>query len=225
MTKLILEGGTDVAEVALFPTDYIPDVDNENDLFQQMEEKNHLIRLPTGADGGYLLYIYIDEKIDKEIFEFCDKADVLEGELNLQNGNIAFGGVESIDINFKPNKYIRSDGKVDPGEYIYTAYRIEYPDEYVENKCIEVIGEKGLSYIDFPAWIIGLGVISAIIFFVLTINVSSSYLVPLLGMIIGTKVWFSMYTKSDKYKEIEKKKHAVEYQYPSIVVSLEEKHA
>ena len=58
MTKLILEGGTDVAEVALFPSDYIVDVDNQNDLFQKMEEKNHLIRLPTGADGGYLLNIY-----------------------------------------------------------------------------------------------------------------------------------------------------------------------
>ena len=44
-------------------------------------------------------------------------------------------------------------------------------------------------------------------------------------MAIGTKVWFSIHTKSDKYKEIEKKKHEVEYQYPSIVVSLEKKHA
>jgi hypothetical protein len=132
MTTLYLPAGTDVAEMALFDVDAIPrSLPRDESAFGQLAFDERLIRFPTGADGGYLLHLFVNEQIPTDIEGYCLKDDRLVGGFYTSEGRIAFGGIESAYAEFKPNPYIRSDGLIEPGRYAYTAYRTEFPDELV----------------------------------------------------------------------------------------------
>lgn len=220
MPKLIISGGTDVGEMALFSPEKIPEIVDHDGRVQKMEEEHHLIRLPAGADGGYLLHLYLGDSIDKEIYEFCDHDNSLSGDLHLESGRLAFGGLESVDLNFQKNENIRNDKLIESGKYVFTAYKTEYPEEYIEDKCSSVIGEEGQKYLDFSACIIGVRFIFSIAFLFLALKINYYFFIPLLITAIGTSVWLSRYTKSEKYQRLEKEIEKTQSQYPSMVIKL-----
>lgn len=132
MTTIYLPAGTDVAEMALFDVDAIPcklpcDVED----FSLLVSQGRLIRFPTGADGGYLLHLFVDEPIPEYTKRYCRADEKLTGEFCTSEGRIAFGGLESAYAEFKHNANIRTDGTIEPGRYAYTAYKTEFPDELV----------------------------------------------------------------------------------------------
>lgn len=111
MTTIYLPAGTDVAEMALFDVDAIPcklpcDVED----FSELASLGQLIRFPTGADGGYLLHLFVDEPIPEDTKRYCRADDQLTGEFCTSEGRIAFGGLESAYAEFKHNANIRADG-------------------------------------------------------------------------------------------------------------------
>ena len=56
MAKLILPGGTDVAEMALFSVDALPAQPPQPAELDALEAQGSLVRFPAGSDGGYLLH-------------------------------------------------------------------------------------------------------------------------------------------------------------------------
>lgn len=147
MTSVYLPAGTDVAEMALFDVDALPralprDVEDFDHLISQAR----LVRLPTGGDGGYLLHLFVNEKIPADTQRYCLAEDKLTGDFYTSGGRIGFGGMESAFAEFKPNANIRSDGLVEPGRYAYTAYRTEFPDELVDEamRVERTTGERWL---------------------------------------------------------------------------------
>ncbi len=130
MAHFRLPAGTDVAEMALFDIDALhqtrcPDAEGLEELVKQQA----LVRLPTGADGGYLLHLYVDEPIPDNVMRYCLADDKLIGMFSSQNGRVAFGGVESTYQNFKLNKFIRADADIAPGPYTFTAFHTDISDE------------------------------------------------------------------------------------------------
>jgi hypothetical protein len=127
-----LPAGTDVAEMALFDVDALPQSRPPNgDGLDELVSTERLIRLPTGADGGYLLHLYVDEPPPEQVMCYCLTEDRLSGQFTATGGRIAFGGVESTFQDFKPNRFIRSDAVIPAGRYVFTAYRTDIPDEVV----------------------------------------------------------------------------------------------
>lgn len=130
MTVVQLPAGTDVAETALFDVDAIPQVLSRHlRELDQISSNAQLVRFPTGADGGYLLHLFVDEAMPEHTKRYCSAEDGLTGDFYTSAGRIAFGGLESAYGSFKPNANIRSDGVISPGRYTYTAYRTEFPDD------------------------------------------------------------------------------------------------
>ena len=132
MTTVRLSAGTDAAEMALFDVDALPQLlPRDVEDFDPLISQGHLVRLPSGADGGYLLQVFADEAIPAALLRYCLADDVLTGAFATSNGRIGFGGLESAYAQFAPNPNIRSDGAIAAGRYAYTAYHTDFPDELV----------------------------------------------------------------------------------------------
>lgn len=156
MTHLRLPGGTDVAEMALFDVDALPAARPDDSTVAALEASNRLVRFPTGGDGGYLLHLYVDEPIPAELQRYCLADDKLTGAFRTEQGNVAFGGIESTFVGFKPNRHIRADGAIPQGEYCYTAFHTEFPDELVvsvQSDHLEVWLSPCLTKLKWRSWL------------------------------------------------------------------------
>ncbi|MEO1204137.1 MAG: hypothetical protein AAFX10_15645 [Pseudomonadota bacterium] len=220
MPKRILEGGTDVAEMLLFSVDDLPSGGIDDGLLEDLARKNLAIRMPTGADGGYLLHLFVDVEVPDMIERYSDTADVLRSTFVAKSGRIAFGGAESAFQEFEPNRHIRADTTIPPGRYDATAYHTDYPDELIEEAVVAVIGRDGMRAIEFPAWIIGPTAILTIVFTVLGLNTNGLFLAAAAATVLGGYVWLKTFTGSRRYKELNANKLDVERRYPSIVIRL-----
>ena len=221
MSKLILEGGTDVAEVALFCIDDIPEKLSDDDSVTEMQSRNTLIRLPTGADGGYLLHLYVSETVDEDTLKYCVQEDKLTGEFKTTNGNVGFGGLESTYSKFEPNKNIKEDGKIEKGSYLFSAYHTEYPDELIDDAVHREIGPEGVKKLAISGKIV---LFSVVIFLVLLFFGFKSNNVFFVGAFVVLPlaiITFKKYTGTESLKKIKQQKFEVEKQFPSIVIQLE----
>lgn len=148
MTILCFPAGTDVAEMALFDVDALPQrLPRDIEEFAACASHGQLIRFPVGGDGDYLLHLFANEPIPVSIIRYCKTDDTLTGAIYISRGRIAFGGLESAYAEFRPNPNIRADGWIEPGRYVYTAYKTEFPDEMVMQaiRVERTNGERWLS--------------------------------------------------------------------------------
>ena len=218
--KLVLEGGTDVAEMVLFSLDDLPASHADDESLSSLEERRQAIRMPTGADGGYLLHLYVDEGVPPDLEQYCNADDALKCQFQSHSGRVAFGGAESTFRDFKPNANIRADGSIEPGTYAAVAYRTEYPDDLIEDAVEAKISRSGASVVEFPGTIVMATVVSTIVLLIAAIFVGAAAIGMAAVVVVGGIVWFSSYTHSDKYKSLLGKRREVESEYPSIVVEM-----
>ena len=217
MSLHILEGGTDVAKMAIFCTDSMPDKQPDYETIKELEDNNKLIVLSTEADGGYLLHLYIDEEIDTAIKKYCSKTEIIKSKIIIKKGNISFGGLESAFFKFKPNKNIRCDSKVESGLYNVTLYQTEYPDELIEEKMLNEVGKKNIKHNLIPSYVLTIGFFISVILLVLSANSNIKFGLALIALVFTIYIWFKKYIHSSKYLKIEKKIHEVNNCFPSII--------
>lgn len=218
-----MEGGTDVAEMVLFSVDELPADRVSEDTLAGLENRKQAIRLPTGADGGYLLHLYVDEIIPEGIRSYCIQEDALDSGFQSVSGRIAFGGAESTFSAFEPNPFVREDSDIPPGHYCATAYRTEFPDDLVEEAVKDIIGAKGARALDFPGTIImssvgltlALPILVSAMFGSLALAFGSA-----LAAVVGGVLWYRSYTRTDEFKRLTARSHEVQHEYPSIVIRL-----
>lgn len=221
MSKLVLEGGTDVAEVALFCVDGIPETLSDEESVTEMQNRRTLIRLPTGADGGYLLHLYVAEAIQDETRKYCVEEDKLTGEFITKGGNVGFGGLESTYSKFEPNKNIREDGKIEQGSYLYSAFHTDFPDEFIEEAIHNEIGPEGVRKLDVSGKIVLAGVVAFLALLFFAFKSSYAFFLGAFAVVPLTMFAFKKYTGTESFKRIEKLKHEVEKHFPSIVIQLD----
>lgn len=226
MSRIVLEGGTDVAEMVLFSVDELPSGGVSEDALAVLVNKNQAIRMPTGGDGGYLLHLYVGEEIPDEIEQYCVADDVLKSEFRANSGRIAFGGSESAFTNFEPNPNTRADSRIPPGSYDAVAHHTEYPEELIEDAVENVIGTDGIRTEDLPTKIIIGTVGLAVVLFILGSFIAKSLAFgAAAATVIGGRHWYRSYTHSDNYKRIDAQRREVEYEYPCIVIQLSKRGA
>ena len=224
MSKLILEGGTDVAEVALFSVDGLPRMGDSKAALAELEDRHRAIRLPTGGDGGYLLHLHVEEPIPAGIKEYCVDGDAMTSDFETVSGHIAFGGAESAFSDYKPNPNIRSDTRIPPGRYSATAYHTDYPDDLIEDAIESAIGANGVRKLDFAGTIImiivGLVLIAPTLMIVLFRSPALAF-GSALASVLGGALWHRRYTRTDLYKGLTRRSEDIQQEYPSIVIRLE----
>jgi hypothetical protein len=218
MTQLIMPGGTDVAEMAFFAVDAMP-VDEPPTLegIEALVVAGHLIRMPTGGDGGYLLHAYVGEEIPNDLMRYCLKDDPLWGNFRSGGGVVAFGGLESAFKSFKPNGFIRADGELPSAHYEYVAYHTEYPDNLMTEeanraKAALTPNERRLLSVPTLATLLGL----------LAIVAAAASQRFTFAVCIGVVLYFAVraLTKSARFKDLRSRRSEWERRFPSIVIQL-----
>lgn len=216
MAKLVLAGGTDVAEMALFSIDALPnDRPPDEQSLKCMEEQGVLIRFSTGADGDYLLHAYLNEDIPAEVRRHCVVGNAKAGRLRLASGRIGFGGSESLVSTFAPNQAIRADSTVPPGDYEVTAFHTEYPDELIETAVEARLGVGGNKLLNLPGKVIGIAALLTVIAF--SMKAVFVAMVIVAATFVGLRYLFF---KNPKIQALEREKRSIESSYPSIVVEM-----
>ena len=213
-TPLILPGGTDVAEMALFATDLLPLRLPDAEGLRRLEREQALIRFPTGADGGYLLHIYVDEPLPPALWARCDHSDRIEAPFRTPTGRIAFGGVESAFQAFRSNPNIRADATLPAGSYEASAYRAEVPDDEIEAEIREQAGSAAVRLSAIRGPIIGLGLLGGLLLWWLGHPAGAG----MLTIGLWASAWaLGRHSLVRREREI---RWAVSLKYPSIVVQL-----
>ena len=214
MTHLILPGGTDVAEMALFASDSLPDETPGNDMVSRLETMGVLLRFPTGSDGSYLLHAYVSEPIPDDVLNYCDREDPITGAIDLPGGKLAFGGIESACRNYKPNPNIRSDAEISPGQYSVIAYKTDIPDEIFEHARSYALTSKERRILAIPSIVFPITLITIVTL------CGFRHFGPA-GVILGALfAWWHWFKKSSTYRSLLEKDKTVQLQFPSIVIAL-----
>jgi hypothetical protein len=215
MTTLRLPAGTDVAEMALFDVDAIPrSLPRDESAFGQLASQERLIRFPTGADGGYLLHLFVNEQIPVDIERYCLKDDRLAGGFYTSEGRIAFGGIESAYAEFKPNPNIRSDGSIEPGRYAYTAYRTEFPDELVM-QAVRVERTSG------ERWIGRAPLLAALAFIAIAFVLAVTRQFVVAGLVlVGCYLVVKFLLRIPAYQALVARRKQAQLAFPSMVVEM-----
>ncbi len=215
MSVLKFSAGTDVAEMALFDADAATDAEAlDSEAVDQIANSGRLIRFPTGGDGGYLLHLFIDEHIPNELKEFCSEEDVRSGVYRQVGKSIAFGGLESVRKNFKPNQFIRSDSAFNPGEYKFTAYWTEIPNHIVSARIESSISPEERRLMKIP---------------IATTLVAALFAAVLIGLgkqLFGAIALFAAYgvirklSGSQAYQRVKEKMCQAQLGFPNMVIEM-----
>jgi hypothetical protein len=210
-----LPAGTDVAEMALFDIDAMPQArPPDAKAIDRLAAHERLIRLPTGSDGGYLLHLFVDEVVPDQVLQFCIDDDKLIGRFNSTGGRIAFGGLESAFQDFKPNPFIRSDVLVPPGYYAYTAYRTDIPDEIIDQAtCVESTpAERWLSRAPLVITLTTLGL-------AFTFAICGRFLI-VLPVLMAAYFALKAVKRTPSYKALDARRQEAQLAFPSIVIEM-----
>ena len=215
MPRLVLPGGTDIAEVGLFSTDALPRKRKLTpEVLVELQGANHAIRMPTGADGSYLLHAYVDEPIPPEVLRFCSKDGKLTGTFQTDTGRVSFGGLESAFAGFEQNPAVRSDATVPPGTYAYSVYHTEFPDEIVTAHINSGISRHERRILAIP------GTLSAVSIVAVVIAIATQHLYTAMALAVTLFGAIRLAARSSRYQALRKRRTELEMTYPSIVIEL-----
>lgn len=215
MTKLVLPGGTDVAEMALFSLDGLPDGRAPKpEEVKALEAEHRLLRFEMRADGGYLLHLFLDEPVPGELMQYADTESVKRGTLQLPSGRLAFGGLESTFDGFEPNDAIRSDGAIAAGEYDVTAYRMEYPEHLVRSAIEATLDQRARKHLAAPVKL----TVTALIAAGIAALFEAWFVAALIAL--ATAGVLRMFFKHPETRRLQAMKDAIQLRYPTILAVL-----
>ena len=218
MAALILEGGSAGTEVALFSRDRLPASPSKD--LGGLDTDGRAMRLEIGANGVYLLHLYVDEEPPENVRSWLDEDDTLEYEFASDSGAIAFGGVESVHDGFEPNPAIRSDAEIPSGRYRAVAYHTDYPDERLDEAIEERLGKAGIDKVQRPGRIFIGAVLLIISMIIMGFADTPWYFGGALLVAAAAWLWTRGITRTDEYRALESARRDVERNFPSIVITL-----
>ncbi len=221
MPILKLPGGTDIAEMVFFAASAMPDRVPGPPELEQLERDRKVIRFDTGADGGYLLYAYVEEDIPLELRAQCLAEVRIDGELEIPDGRVAFGGAESCVSDFQPNKSIRSDGLVSPGTYSVTAFLTDIPEEKYQRDLVELHSRTG-NRVRILRWLPRVPILVGIpiLFYQVVAGTFWIALAVGLGAVIVYRLLASVPPIASARSNYAAQKQELDMLYPSIVIEM-----
>jgi hypothetical protein len=215
MPCLVLPGGTDIAEVGLFSIEALPIKRGvTSEVLEELQRNSQLIRMSTGADGGYLLHAYVDEPIPPDVMRYCSHEDKLAGVFQTETGNVAFGGLESAFGGFKSNPAIRNDGAVPSSRYTYAGYHTDFPDELVSADIDSGLSKNERRFLATPAPV---GIVA---FFAVVVAMASQLFLIAAILVVTSVVAIRAIVRSTNYRDLTKRRTERALKYPSIVIEL-----
>ncbi len=228
--RFVASAGTDVAAVCLFdPQALDKDFDtqfssNPEKALSHAVSKGQAYQIETGADGAYLLHIFLDEPLPEEIERYAhDPIEV--SNLLIPSGKLFFSGSEIVSpqVVERLQKFpgLGTCIQVPAGTYALTLKRTEYPDKLLEEQLKQRVGEKCYRFYkrvqSFTSFAVVMGLIAAITWFFLSLRVWMLSWLPALALTLGI---YLCLRKSKTYRDILAQDEKVQKEYPSIAATL-----
>lgn len=229
--RLIGEAGTDGATVALWDPEALPvdfDAryrDEALDLLEALQDEGRLFWTETGGDGAYLLHVYLDERLPESLASYC--LDPIEiARFRVPSGVLHFAGAEYVyrddDAFFTSHPHMGSRMELPAGTYCARIYRVEYPDNYVEQQVRAQLGGDAYGYREISGGLIaGAAVLTLIAIIVLFLSRLAGWSLAVAGLAAVLWVAVVVRVRSPQYREVGERSEEVEREYPSIVAAFQ----
>lgn len=148
--RLVAITGTDIASLTFFDPASLPDdfdqrVKNKTPkLLDGLHSRGLIHEIEIGADGSYLIHLYLDEAPPAELDRFClDPIDV--PKLAIPHGELWVCGSEFVSSNpalaMKRCPHMGTRLELPPGNYALTLMRTEWEDD-VEDVAAASLGPQ-----------------------------------------------------------------------------------
>lgn len=150
--RLVGEAGTDGAMVALFDPEALPeDFDRRYEeepveLLERLQSEGRLFWTETGADGAFLLHLYLDEPVPGSLAPYCRDPVELPA-FQAPGGALWFSGAEYVfhrdDAQMRKYPHMGTRMEIPAGVYHARLLRVEYPEDHVEERVKQAVGARG----------------------------------------------------------------------------------
>ena len=141
--RIVVATGTDVASVGVGDPALLASLgDCKGRGFEKLRAdavgSGALWLAETGADGAYLLHLYVDEEPPSDIAPYLNNPVVVE-RFPVASGKLRVAGEECFVGAISLHQYPHMGGEVqvEPGEYKLTAFRSEAADELLDGRFAE----------------------------------------------------------------------------------------
>jgi hypothetical protein len=130
----IVETGTDVAAIAIGDPSLLGSLRAARDMAETRTALSNAVasgalwRTDTGADGAFLVHVFVDEEPDTPIRRFLQDPITVD-RFPVPSGRLLVGGEEEF-VGIDRERERRAMGReidITAGEYHFTAYRVEAP--------------------------------------------------------------------------------------------------
>jgi hypothetical protein len=228
----IIEAGTDVAGLAIGDPSLLGALRGCKNLRDCREELSKamasgtLWRTDTGADGDYLIHLFIEEEPPASIRGFFKEPIAIE-RFRVPSGRLLVAGEECFVGEISPHEFPQWGREIEvaAGEYKFTAYLVEPPTDVVKAQF-----DVQASRDQRRAWALGnnlpficvLMTVAALVvgYFVYLRTVSPSLsLSPLLVAVIAWW-WQARFRGRASYRAAEKLFRAIARELPSVAVVM-----
>jgi hypothetical protein len=185
-----------------------------------------LWRAETGADGAYLIYLYVNEDPPAAIGSplkdpiVIDRFQVPSGRLLVAGEDVLLGARSLSEY-----PQMGQEVQIGAGQYTLTAFRSEAADELLEQRFLERATPD-----ERRAWALG-NRLAGVCFFLSVVALVAAYFTYLrtlspiaafLPLIVATAAWLgrSRFRRAALYQSAKRIFHASELELPSIVLVL-----
>lgn len=228
--RVVVSTGTDVAAVAVGDHSLLTEFEGAADDFEMARakacEQRLLWHVETGSDGAYLFHIFVDEEPSETIRPFLQDPQVLDS-FCVPTGRLVVAGEEAFIGHDFLRKYPHMGQliEVPAGEYTFTAFRVEAPDDQTERSFAAAATSRMRMAWTYGSESIGWYMIATILallipyfLYVWTMSVAIAA-VPLAFV---AAMWFTLVQvrRSASFVAAERLYRALELEAPSIVVVL-----
>ncbi len=201
-------------------------------VLEKLSREGCLWYLETGADGGYLFHFYIEEALPELIAEHSVEPKITK-QFSVPSGDMWACGAEYLALDPKRAlakfSHMGASFHIPPGDYEITAWRTEWPENFIERKIKERIGNVAWRRTEVLGQSTGCLFVALLIGTLVSLGVSASrgtwghlglgggwYWG---GLVILWVVFIAMMKSLKKTENLNPRKE-VEREFPSIVVEM-----
>jgi hypothetical protein len=226
----VVETGTDVAQLIVFdpavlPDDYERQPANQSKTVRDLHDAERLFYLETGADGGYLFHVFVDEPLPEYLHQFIREPRT-QNHFDARSGRIYFSGLEyafrSDDSRLRKHPHMGGHIEVRPGRYSLTMFRTEYPEDMMESELRRKVDSRAFRLHQNMGCLIGMAVLASILGATALLNLGISIIsmsaLSLAGLLISIPF---IVPRLPSYRKAERIWQDVQRQYPSLVAQFQ----
>ena len=227
-----IETGTDVGAIAVADPTAVEDLRSScGDAFEQGRQaavaEGRLWREDTGADGAYLIQLFVNEDPPEHVSAFLRDSQVVEA-FRVPSGRLLIAGEEFVvtQQSVADHPHMGKELRVPAGTYRLTASRVdEARESWIEDRFSVAVSHRERRAWEIGNWLpaicVGVTIAAlAVSYFLFTRTTSLLFAAVPVGIAVLAWIWQARFRRSPAYRSAERLYRKLERELPSVVVVL-----